>query len=261
MYIFWIIIRILVFVFCPAFFTYLGTDGSLIDILKDADFLGEDFPIGVFKQSLTIISIFLTSLVLLLLFEINNYKLRLVRRENLSLIYDFKTSFFSALALELQNQDVNTLKLYVWKEQKGIEVIINKILPKLKKMSFPKSYGIIDVEGLSDTNVFNGLSFEIEPCSEGLVGRCYEESTIKYEEDISSLNIEYNLTPFQVSQTRKTKFCLCFPIHNSKNKIVSIISLDSIYSIHIPQQVEQSVADMITIFSQDLCRYFHELTK
>ena len=101
----------------------------------------------------------------------------------------------------------------------------------------------------------------MEPTQQGLVGICYNKIEIQYEEDIVGTEAIYNLTQFQISKTRDTKFVLCFPIINKYNKVVSVISLDSIYSMRIEEKMESTIANMITIFSQDLIKYYPKLLR
>lgn len=252
MELFRIILRIALFVFFPAFLTYLGRDNNILDVFQQTRLLGESLNISFVKEVFAIASVSISNLILITLFEINHFRLKSAISKNKSLFSDLKASFLSALATELAEPLVHSIKFRVWKEKKTWVSLFKEPL------RFPKSkiYVTIKVDGLSDTDNIQGLFYEVEPVAQGLIGRCYTERKIKYEEDMSVLDTLYNLTPYQTAKTRSTKFCMCIPIINCDNHVVTIITLESIYSIKIPHESEQVLANMITIFSQDLIKYF-----
>jgi len=257
----WIVVRVIIFVFLPAVLAYLGSEKNLIDLLKEKHILGDGFNVSWAKQFSLVASITISNLILMAMFEYKNYKLSLTLAENLSLTTDFKTAFLSALANQLEDPHVNSIKFRVWREEKGVLVFIKKAWSILSGQQFNKRLVITEIAGLSDIDNMKDLGFEVKPTLQGLVGSCYNERIIKYEEDVTGLDSLYNLTAFQISKTRHTKFCLCVPIFNKDDKVVTVISMDSIYSISIPQEKEESVANMITVFVQDFSKYFPELFK
>ena len=255
----WSLLRIAFFVFLPACLAYLGSDHSLLDVLKENKVLGENFNVPLVKQLFQVASVSITNLILISLYEYRNYKLQIIQTKNDSLISDLKTSFLSAMASELGDCHVNTIRFRVWKEDTGPAFRLKKYTSRISNTQVPRRYAIMNIEGLSDIDNTKGLYFEVYPKVQGLVGRCFAEKIIKYEEDISKLYFLYDLTPFQISKTRGTKFSLCFPIFNDRNDIVTMISLESIYKIKIPEELEETIANMITIFAQDLTKYFPKL--
>lgn len=241
--------------------SYLGSEQNLIDLLKQKRLLGDNFNIPWAKQLFLVASIAISNLVLVIMYEYKNYKLGLTSAENLSLIIDFKTAFLSACANQLGDSHVNSIKFRVWREEKGFLVFLKKTWARLRSQTICKKFIITEVPGLSDVDNMKGLSFEVNPILQGIVGKCYNERIIKYEEDVTGLDELYNLTAFQITNTRHTKFCLCIPIFDKDDKVVTIISMDSIYCIRVPQELEETVANMITVFVQELNKYFPELFK
>ena len=113
-----IILRVIFFIFFPSFLIYLGSEVSLINILKKDKILGENFNIVLVKQICLISSVFITSIILVFLHEYKNYKLQLMNNKNLSLSNDLKMSFLSAIAMQLKDDRLNQLNLEYGKNKK-----------------------------------------------------------------------------------------------------------------------------------------------
>ncbi|MNC29318.1 hypothetical protein D3C75_775620 [compost metagenome] len=251
-----IILRVLFFVFVPAFLAYLASDKSIIDNLTQAKVLGEKFNVSLAKQIFLIVGILIGNLLLVVLYELKNNKSNALYSRNIVLINQVKTTFLYGLG-SLIGDNAKSIKLRVFREEKNLSTLIKLFKCWIKGEQFPRVFRIVHVDGLSDNDVSHSLAFEVYPQLQGLVSECYNSKEIKYEEDISTLDIQYNLTPFQVSKTRNTKFCLAIPIFNTDNNIVTIITLDCIYSISISNDAE--VANMINVFTQDLSKFFPKL--
>lgn len=259
-----ILFRIFSFTFIPAFLSYLSTENNILDILKKNKIIDTSFDFSPFKQICLIISVIISSFVLVALFEFKNCQNRKLKAENIALVNDLKTSFLNALSIELSDLHARSIRIRIWREENNIFYKLKYLCFKLLKKNFIKKFIIKNIDGLSNNDSsLKGLYFYVqEPLLQGLVGKCYNDGTIIYEEDISELDELYNLNSFQSSRTRDAKFCLCNPIPNQKEKIVTIISLDCIYSIKIQnEQTETAVANMITIFVQNLNVYFPILFK
>jgi hypothetical protein len=257
----WIVVRVILFILIPALLAYLSADKSFIDILKDKKILGEGFNVPLAKQAFLVTSIGISNFILVAMYEFKNYKLQLSTTKNIALIHNFKTEFLSTIAIEVSDRHFNSVKIRVWKGESKFILFMRKIKCNLRGQTFNKAFCTVEINGLSDIDSTNGLSFEVFPLLQGLVGKCYDEHVIKYEEDISNLNALYNLTSYQISKTRNTKFCLTVPLFNNRNEISAIISFDCIYPILIPQSLEGKVADMFTTFTQELSKYYPRLFK
>jgi len=150
----------------------------------------------------------------------------------------------------------------VYREIGPVRRLTERIRCRLARRPYEKIFAIRRIPGLSDPDCPEDLFFAVTGSApQGLVGRCYSERIILYEEDFAQMAALYNLTPFQMSKTRDTRFCLCVPIFNANNRIVTVISMDCIYSIKIPQHEEAMIADMIAVFVQDLSKYFPKIYK
>lgn len=256
------LLRLFIFSIIPALLAYISSDDVLVNYLNDHGYLVKNFNIPLLKQLSLLCSVLLTSVFLILMYEFKNYSANKKTELSNQLYNDLKTSFLLAFNRELGNSHISSIKFRVFKELNWFAKLVEFIKSKRDNRTYEKIFKINKINGFSDIDSTTGLSFIVTGDTlQGLVGKCYNEGVIKYEEDISSLNALYNLTGFQIGRTRNTKFCLCVPIFNPNNKIVSIISMDCIYSIKIPQIKETIIADMITVFVQDLNKYFPKIFK
>jgi hypothetical protein len=252
----WTILRVIFFISIPAFFAYLASDKSIIDNLTQANILGENFDVSFAKQVFLISSILIGNFLLVLLYELKNNKNIVLYNKNIALINQVKTTFLYGLG-SLVGDNAKSIKLRIFREEKNISTLIKLFKCWIRGKQFPRNFKIVYVDGLSDNDISKSLSFEVYPQLQGLVAECYNNAEIKYEEDISTMSTQYNLTPFQASKTRNTKFCMAIPIYNTDNNIVTIITLDCIYNISI--QNDADVANMVNVFTQDLSKFFPKL--
>lgn len=160
----------------------------------------------------------------------------------------------------IEHTNIN-IRLFVPK--KGILTVIKKILNKvlLNKVKFTREFIIKNVEGLGIRDKTDNLSFIVYPEEkmQGLVGRCYNERAIIYDDNLQNTSAVYNLTAYQIDKTCDIKFCLCAPIYNKKGGVVSIISFDSIHDVKIDKEDRQGWRVPITNYCQYLNECFQDL--
>jgi len=258
--VFWIVVRVVFFSFIPAFFILLGGNNDIFNSLISNNILSENFNIERTKSVLLLLSVLISNLTLVLLYEIKNHSHHAMKNKVNLLFADFKAAFLSSLAMEA-GDSMHSLKFRVWKEPGYLWKTLEFLKSKVTKREYRKKLIWVHVNGISDAFTPKDLEFEIYPNLQGLVGKCYSEGTILYEEDVSDRNELYGLTQFQISRTRNTKFCICFPIFNAKNKVTAVISLDSFVPIKIPQDSETKLANLIAIFVQELGKYYPKLMR
>jgi|HigsolmetaAR203D_1030402.scaffolds.fasta_scaffold04461_4 hypothetical protein len=255
------LLRIVVFSVIPALLSYIGSDEVLLDALVgDARWL-EQLNTALIKQLAVLLSVLLTSGFLVVMYEVKHAQSQKWEKHNHMLYNDLKTAFLLALSNEIGDPHINSVEFRVYKEVGPMKKLAEFLQARWQRRPYRRMFELVRIPGLSDDGPRKLFYLVDGDTVQGLVGRCFQEKEIKYEEDISALSPMYNLTPFQISNTRSTKFCLCVPIFNAGNQIVSILAMECIYSIRIPDYKESVVADMITVFVQDLGKYFPKLVK
>jgi hypothetical protein len=257
-----LILRIVLFSIIPALLAYISREDGLLSYLGDHGIFADKLNNPLLRQLALLFNVLLTSGFLVTMYEIQNRRSKKLKWINEMLYDDMKTSFLLAVSNELEDPHVNSIRFRVFQEIGPVKRITEWFKCKLANRPYEKIFELKHIPGLSDPDNADDLFFTVTGDSpQGLVGKCYNERSILYEEDISPLAALYNLTPFQISKTRDTRFCMCVPIFNANSEIVTIISMDCIYSIKIPQHEEALIADMITVFVQDLSKYFPKLFK
>lgn len=84
-----------------------------------------------------------------------------------------------------------------------------------------------DISGFCCNDTTDGLYFHTGEAAQGLIGKCYTDKALLYEEDLRKMDAAYHLTGYQKNHTRSTRFCLCFPLLNEQDKVLAVISFDS----------------------------------
>lgn len=268
-------LKVLLSAFIPSMAAYIAQDKGILDFLVQKELLGKEFPVTSVKQFCLILSVAIVGLYFPWKYE----KIKAIKREvesqRAALIATLKHSTFSALSNEINNPSArDSVSVRIWTKEvikaNFFSNICYKILIKLPfEFQFTDGLGdndkiyfkIKNVEGLSSiTDNTKDLRFEAYPVTQGLVGRCFTEKEMVYDEDTKNSGEDYNLNPYQKSKT-DTRFVLCYPIFDEKNKVISIVSFDSPHKITIPDEKTQNVVEIITGFCQSLYENAPDLFK
>lgn len=79
----------------------------------------------------------------------------------------------------------------------------------------------------SDTTAH--LRFRVTPNSQGLVGDCYCQKEIIYDDNLQQTNAtNWNLEEMQIARTGSLLWSICIPIIDQSNSVIAVISLDSV---------------------------------
>lgn len=254
------VFRILLFISIPSFFAYLAGSHSILNQWKELQYLGERFNTSLVKDYLLFFGILITSGYLTITNEINRRKLFTILAQRAALINQIKESALIYLENIIGDEHVSSIKFRVWREKNNIITRLQKKICSIMKINCPVILHQSIIDGLTEMDK-TGLYFEVKPNIQGLVGICYNEREIIYEEDLSLVIDQYDLRPFQLCKVRSIRFCLCTPVFDAKDEIVAIITFESIHYIKISSEIELRLADVITNFSQTLYQNCPELFK
>ncbi|KJR47340.1 hypothetical protein UF75_2253 [Desulfosporosinus sp. I2] len=254
------LLKVIFFISVPALLAYLSSNNSILDQWKTQKYLGDNFNIELFKQYLLIIGTIITSGYLSISNALNIRKNSVLLSQRAALINEWKISTLYYLESIIIDEHTSSIKFKIWRERRGIIYRISKkfynAIGKNRKIVFYER----QIEGLTDMDN-TSMYYEVAPNIQGVVGLCYNEKEIQYEEDFSLSLDAHHLNPFQLSRARQIKFCLCSPIFNTNNEIVTIISFESIHCININTNFENQLANAITNFCQTLYQNCPELFK
>lgn len=130
------------------------------------------------------------------------------------------------------------------------------------KIQTKNIYYIKNIEGLAEKDITDNLKFEVCPNRQGLVGECYEQKAILYDDDLENSNeINYNLTHYQIAKTNQLKFILVCPIFSENEEIISIVSFDSYDKIKIKEESKEILRQLVLNYTQSLYECIPDLFK
>jgi len=116
-----------------------------------------------------------------------------------------------------------------------------------------KEFIIKNIDIIANQGATKGLSFEVSPNSQGLVGECYRQKSMVYDDMLAETNsINYSLQPKQLSRTSNLRWSICCPIIDEKDNVVAIMAFDGTKPITIKKEKTNELADHILTFSRVL---------
>lgn len=254
-----IIIKIIIFTIIPSLMFFSAKSNSFLDSFYDKGLIGPDIDIILIKDVSLVIGLILSSILLSMNLACKEILLNNISRQRESVLKFQKEIFTSALGDSLEANCTNiNLRLFILKNNNLFKV--KQKIYKLLGLQEPKKVFVIkNIAGLSDPGITNDLLFEAKPNTQGLVGKCYKERKIVYDDNLKMTINDYNLTDYHKSKTRNVCFCVCAPLFDQNDDIVSIISFDSDDPIKISKEKEEILANMIGIYCQFLYDYLPDL--
>ncbi len=258
-----IILRAILLALIPGLLVYLGRADNILDYLKKHKYLGENFNIDLLKYILLVCGVTFTSLIYVVMESRARYKYNIAQSQKTALIYMLKQGLLTSLEnLTGDTYIRDSVNIRIWVEDRKYYTGIVDCIKKKMGKPIKKVFTIRNVDGFTNSSVNNmDLKMEVEPISQGVLGRSYHEKGIVYDEDVTESETDYKLTPSQEVKTIGTRFVLCSPIIGNKDRILHIISFDSAHKITIPQENESKVAALITVFGQDLYQHVPDIFK
>lgn len=126
---------------------------------------------------------------------------------------------------------------------------------------------LVNLPNLAGQDNTNGLSFEVKPTSQGVVGMIYNQDAVIIDYQIATNRPRYNLTNFQAQKVNHIKFVMGGPVYDSKNngsassKIIGLISFDSNQPMRpLTQDQEQKLKQIVVKYSDLIHKYLPLLT-
>ena len=245
------------FTLLPAVFTYLAQSNNALNWLQEKKFIGSGIDVNYLKDVCVLLSVILTFFLLtikLIRAEINEENLR---KQRDGLLGQWKNIFVNSFGKNLNVKNLNMeIRIFVPR------ITLYTLWMRLrKKKEYKLNFVIRNVEALAKKDMTENLMLEVMPNPVGLVGRCYNEKGMLFDDDLRSTNeSKYNLSAYQKAKTNQLRFSLVCPIFNNKDEIVSILAFDSQQEIKIDTtEKNRMVGDSILSFSQMLYQNVPEL--
>ncbi len=240
-----IIVQGIIFSLFPAVFAYLGQSNNAFDYLIEKNFLGSGIPVPFCKEICFIISIILT--FFLLTVNLINSQLREEKyKKQSNMLLKYNKSIFIETLVSHFGKEYSEFDIRIFVPRKTVYwMLLHRIIKNIKY-----EFVIKNVDALADSGKTDNLKFEVSPNTVGLVGACYSQHDMFYDDDLENSNsINYNLNGYQISKTNDLKFSLVCPIYSDCDEIIAIIALDSKNEVKIP--TDKHLKDILikTIFN------------
>lgn len=241
------IFKILFLSAIPATLSYLSNSTLVFDKLIAAKVLNADVNISLIQDWCLWVGISFSSLFLSLNLIITKGKFDRTTEERDCLIKMAKTILASSFVKKFFPDHVDfDMRIFVPKYQ-WLYSAADRL--RIKKIS--KKFVIKNINLIADQGITKDLQFEVSPQVEGLVGQCYIQKQVLWDDNLEATNsMEYNLGKHQISRTADLKWCICCPIYGNANNVVAILALDGKTCTTISKSDGKSLAIELTAFSR-----------
>ena len=126
------------------------------------------------------------------------------------------------------------------------------ILPKWLCRNRDVFFSIRNIYPFAHNDITENLRFRAYPDPQGLVGKCYVDKSIYYDENLTETNKTYSLNENQIAKTTDLKWSICVPIFDQSNEIIAIVAFDSQVSKLSIEKNEEAIRKLVNTFSQML---------
>ena len=252
-----IVIKSVIFSLIPAVAVVLGSSTVVAD-LQSAGYLGQAVDVGNIKNICTVSGAVLTFFLLTLNLAIHEIEEEKYKERSRQLIAYNKNILVSALS-EYIGRDYCNIDIRIFVPRKTICWRIGRIFKKDVTLTFC----IKNIEGLADAGITNNLKFQVEPKNkvQGLVGECYQQRKIIYDDNLVETNSTYyNLTECQMQKTNDLKFILVCPVFGHENDVDAIVAFDCKHELKIDDQNDKFINAVLN-YTQQLHEHVPDLFK
>lgn len=246
----------IIFTLVPAICVWLGQSDLLLN-LQAKQYIGENVNIAIVKDVSAFLGVLLTFLLLtcpLIVSEINERKYHQQRDR---LIKNNKETFLNILS-KILGRERCEIDIRIFVPQNTWHDRLIKFFDK----NHPIYFEIKNLDGLANPGITEELKFQVSPKQEGLVGQCYCQRCILYDDDLENSNdTKYGLNEYQISKTSDLKFILVCPVMGANNKIEAIVSFDSKTKIVITEEGKKQLRTAVLNYTQELYELVPEFFK
>lgn len=244
-----IVASVVIFTAIPSLLSYIANSNSAIVRLQRLNIIDKDINTGLIKDLCLLSSIILS--VILLSFNLAKSKIKnedIIEQRDL-LLKLAKDMFGGALKKILsQNCSDFDVRIFVPKHPN-----LYRITELLHFNNIKKKFVIKNVSQIAQEGLTKNLEFQVYPNAQGLVGECYKNKALVYDDELNKTNsINYNLDINQITRTSNLEWSICCPICDKDNNVISIIALDGRKKITINAGKKDDLCKQVYAFSQML---------
>lgn len=237
-----IIIKVAICTLIPSLLSYIANSKVIFNYLIEKNFIGESINIDMIQDICLWVGIVLSAI--LLSYDLLKTKLNyndVLSQRNLLIKMNKEILGYALLDSCLGNYEDYNIRFFIPKHP-----LIYKIFKKCKK-----KFVIINIPEIAQEGTTKGLELEVFPDCQGLVGKCYNNKMMIYDDDLENTNsTKYRLDKNQVFRTSNLKWSICCPIFDNNSQIVAIMAIDGSKKITIDKEKENKLKEQIIIFSR-----------
>ena len=231
----------------PAFLSYLACSSLVFDKMIEKGLLSENIDVPLVQDYCLWIGLAFSALALSINLIVTKIKYDHMLEQRNSLIKMSKHYLISSLGRRfLSDSSKFDVRIFIPKHP-----IMYKIADKFHIKKIRKKFVIKNIELIAEQGVTKGLNLEVFPKQEGLVGLCYQEKAMVYDDDLEHTNSNsYNLSQNQIAKTASLKWSICCPVCDDNNLVLAIIALDGTTKITIDREREEALREEMLVFSR-----------
>lgn len=232
-----------------AFLSYLASSSLIFDKLIAAGILGSGVDIDDLQEKCLWFGIVFSAIVLTWRLIYRNIKIASITEQRNNLIKMNKETLAESLRQKLSQNSLDfDIRIFIpqhpW---------LYKAANKFGRNRMKRRFIIKNIDLIAEQGTTKKLKFEVYPCSQGLVGACYTQKSIVFDDNLIKTNsTEYNLSHLQITRTASLRWIICCPIFNESDDVVAIISLDGKSIIELTDETVSNLKEDIIGFSRML---------
>ena len=246
-----IIISVFLFTLIPAFLSYVSDSDNFFTKLIEAGILSENITDSIdrIQDFCLIASIILSAMLLSFTSAKAQIKYEYILEQRNLLIKMNKDILRTALIEKFSKEFSSfNIRIFIPKHPRWYD-----LLKWLHIRNHKVSFIIKNIPQIAEADITTNLEFEVYPKCEGLVGRCYNEKVMYYDDNLTENNsTSYNLGDNQIVRTSNLEWSICCPVFDSANDVIAIIALDGTEKLTIDKSREAELSKQIVVFSRML---------
>lgn len=217
-----IIFIFLCYTLIPGATAYLANSEFLFNLLIEANILSDQFNIPVAQEVCLIINVAFTILIIGPKIIIEERKLKSSKRETEDLYNMVKTIFGSTFESIVKKKPIN-FDMRIFVPMKTPSYFLSRFSKKAKIY-----FEIKNIAPFAKSDATAHLRFRVTPNPQGLVGDCYTQKEIIFDNNLQQTNSSsWNLEQAQIARTSSLLWSLCIPIIDQSSNVIAVIALDS----------------------------------
>lgn len=241
------IIRYVIDIVFPAITAFLAASDNAFNFLVQKNIISASFNIEVFQDICLLLNILFTTVILGGRIIACEYKQQ-ANEKRIAGLYNMIKQFAQSNFEKISKNGNFNFEMRIFVKEKNL----THLLPKWIHKNLDIFFSIRNIYPFAHSDITENLRFRVCPEPQGLVGKCYADKSIYYDENLIETNNSYALNESQIAKTSELKWSICVPIFDQSNEIIAIVAFDSQVSKLSIEKNEDAIRKLVNTFSQML---------